>query len=316
MLSMDEFSIIKQYFSTISPHRKEVILGIGDDAAGIRVPADQLLLVSTDTLVADVHFKMDWDAYDIASRAVRVNVSDIAAMGGQPVWMVLSLTLPNADQNWLERFSLGLQDQLQAYNMALVGGNLARGPLSITITIHGLVPEQHVVTRHGAQRGDRIYVSGLLGAAAQAVALLKKHSVPEPLMQALLHPKPRVEWRNILQTYATAAIDISDGLLADLNHIATASGLGACLMLDSIPIHPWVQQYQGDHAVEFVLEGGDDYELCFTVSPANEDAMRDALASQGLTAYRIGMMESAKGLRGQKGTQAPILLETKGYQHF
>jgi len=320
MRNMDEFSLIERYFRSISPHREDVVIGNGDDAAGVCVPADRLLLISTDTLVADVHFKTDWDAYDIASRAVRINVSDIAAMAGQPVWMTLALTIPTVDQRWLERFSLGLKDQLHAYQIALIGGNIARGPLSITIAIHGLVPFNKAVTRYGAQAGDRIYLTGALGAASQAVALLEDDTVPvmdkSQLMQALLHPEPRLEWADMLQAYASAAIDISDGLLADLNHIAHASGLGACLMLDSVPIHPLVKHYQGENALDFAMTGGDDYELCFTVSEASERSLLQALTARGLTAYCIGLMESETGLRGQTNSGISASLKAKGYLHF
>lgn len=317
---MNEFALIDCFFKNAALARPDVILGIGDDAACVQVPADKQLLISTDTLLPEVHFCSHWDPYDIACKAVMVNISDMAAMAAQPAWISLALTLPNDDKYWLTRFSQGLHDSLRRFNISLIGGDTTRGPLSITLTIHGLASPGQILRRQGAQVGDKIMVSGELGAAALAVFYLDQEILEVRdrgiLMAKLQHPEPRVDLANVLQTYATAAIDISDGLSADLNHICTASGVGACIDSNALPIHPLVKQYCLTNAVDFVLQGGDDYELCFTIPAEHEEAFKQALDSLRLECYAIGIIEKEPGLRlineaGQVNQFIP-----KGYQHF
>lgn len=317
---MDEFSLIDTYFTSIQRYRDDVVFGIGDDAACLEVSPGMQLLVSTDTLVENVHFLNSWGAYDIASRAVRVTISDIAAMGGTPCWLSLALTLPELDANWLESFSRGLKDVLDSFNISLIGGDTTRGPLSLTLTVHGLVPKHKAVRRKGAVPGDSIYVSGELGGAA--FALVNEHrsdlnsTDKQQLMKKLLHPEPRVDLIQVLQTYASAAIDISDGLSVDLHHICKASGVGACLDLDSIPLHPLIPKDQTHSGLDFALQGGDDYELCFTVSPANEPAFLLSLSNSNLRCVRIGVVEETLRLRGHMVSGETILIEPRGYNHF
>ena len=317
---MNEFSLIYSFFKGISHHRKDVIFGIGDDAACLQIPAGQQLLVSCDTLVADVHFLSTWRAYDIACKAVMVNVSDIAAMGASPCWLTLALTLPAVDEHWLQQFSKGLADSLARFNIALIGGDTTRGPLSMTLTIHGLIPEGRAVRRSGAAPGDIIYVSGELGAAALAVTPACQDAInafdKAILMKKQLHPEPRVDLGRDLQAFATAAIDISDGLSADLNHICEASHVGACLILDNIPVHPLVKKYQGNNALDFALSGGDDYELCFTVAPKNEEQFLTSLAHAGLRCYPIGVIEERLGMRAKILNGECVALDVRGYNHF
>lgn len=317
---MDEFSLINTYFKSIAHTRDDVIVGIGDDCACLQVPSDMQLLVSCDTLVEQVHFIDTWDAYDIAWRSVMVNVSDIAAMGGMPCWVMLALTLPSIDEAWLKRFSLGLKDALQQYQVALIGGDITRGPLSITLTIHGQVPIGKVIQRKGAKPGDKIYVTGALGAAALAVDSLTT-PIPDEhdrllSMDCLLHPVPRTDMGECLQRYATAAIDISDGLSADLNHICKASQVGACLESSHIPIHPVVTKYKKGTALDFALHGGDDYEICFTVSPQDEKNLLTDLTQRGLTCYPIGVIEQNPGLRMHVSLGEIKTLAVQGYRHF
>ena len=316
---MDEFSLIDVFFKSIPHQRKDVVFGIGDDAACLQIPHGMQLLVSCDTLVDDIHFLSSWDAYDIACKAVMVNVSDIAAMGGTPCWLTLAITLPTLEKNWLHRFSQGLHDSLSSYNMALIGGDTTHGPLCMTLTIHGLVPVGKAVRRSGARPGDKIYVSGELGGAALAVACLQHQDIDAAdkaiLMKKLLHPVPRVDLAVDLRAYATAAIDISDGLSADLNHICVESQVGACLKLDSLPVHPLVKKYLGKKALDFALNGGDDYELCFTVAPKNEEQFLASLAKTGLSCYPIGLVQEQLGLRATlNGEMVPIIID--GYKHF
>lgn len=317
---MDEFSLIDRFFRSIPHHRDDVIIGIGDDAACLEVPVGQQLLVSCDTLVADVHFSQTWDAYDIACKAMMVNISDMAAMAASPCWITLALTLPTLDKLWLSRFSEGVRDSLARFNIALIGGDTTRGPLAITVTIHGLAPTGRAVKRSCAQPGDIIYVSGELGAAALAVNCdhLSDCNPTDKavLMKKLQHPNPRIDLGRYLQTYATAAIDISDGLSADLNHVCVESGVGACLNMDSIPIHPLVKKYKKDNALDFALSGGDDYELCFTVSPLQNTAFLSQIASMGIHCYAIGTMERSIGLRQTQSNGEFAVLDVHGYRHF
>jgi thiamine-monophosphate kinase len=300
--------------------RDDVIFGIGDDAACLRLPEGYDLLVSTDTLVSGVHFLEEWNAYDIACKAVMVNFSDIAAMGGIPCWITLALTMPSINTAWLDAFSQGLKDSLQEYQVALIGGDTSRGPLSITITVHGLVSKGQAVRRKGASVGDSIFVSGTLGAAALAVLVLENNTISTPdravLMDKLHHPIPRIDLAPYLRQYASAAIDISDGLAADLNHICQASQVGACLKQDAIPIHPLIVHYMKDKACDLVLHGGDDYELCFTIPSAKVEAFTKAIVAAQLTCYRIGTIEQALGLRLSTSDNEIRDCSLRGYNHF
>jgi thiamine-monophosphate kinase len=316
---MDEFSLIDTYFKSIQRNREDVVFGIGDDAACLEVPAGMQLLVSTDTLVDKVHFLTTWGPYDIASRSVRTTISDIAAMGGTPSWLSLALTLPEFDASWLHSFSQGLKEVLDNFNISLIGGDTTRGPLSITLTIHGLVPKHKCVRRKGAAPGDSIYVSGDLGGAA--FALVSEHRTDmnntdkQLLMKKLLHPEPRIDMIHDLQTYASAAIDISDGLSSDLSHICKASQVGAHLDLNSIPLYPLITKYQTNSGLDFALHGGDDYEICFTVSPENEADFLLSLASKNTHCFRIGLIEETLGLRGMMANGEMMIIEPKGYNH-
>lgn len=317
---MNEFNLINQFFKSISIKRPDVLLGIGDDAACLQIPSGMNVLVSTDTLVSGVHFLPQWDAYDIACRAVMVNVSDLAAMAAEPCWITLALTLPKNDPQWLESFSKGLQDSLKQFQIALIGGDTTFGPLSITLTIMGLAPHRQAVTRGGAKPGDVIMVSGELGAAALAVKWLTNQDASQQeqaiLMNKLLHPKPRVDLTDFLRRYASSAIDISDGLSADLNHICVASSVGACLDKAAIPVHSLVNKHLGNQAVDLALEGGDDYELCFTVPKSKYDALISEFNKAGITCYPIGQIEETPGLRIRLADNVCDELIPRGYSHF
>ncbi|MFA6302291.1 MAG: thiamine-phosphate kinase [Legionella sp.] len=317
---MNEFSLIKQYFQSLPIKHKEVQFGIGDDAACLRLPAGMDLLVSTDTLVSGVHFLPDWDAYSIAYRALMVNISDIAAMGAQAFSITLALTLSQIDETWLSAFAQGLGDALDQYSIDLIGGDTTHGPLALTITIMGMAPEGTSIRRSGAKEGDIIFVSGELGAAALALKFLDKADLPSAekaeLMQKLLRPKPRVDLIDHMRKYASSAIDISDGLSADLNHICSASELGACITKDALPVHPLVQKYLGEQAVDLALSGGDDYELCFTVPVLKLDAFMQELQRDGLLCYAVGQIEKQPGMRIKLADGSCEELVAKGYQHF
>ncbi len=317
---MNEFSLIEQFFKPFLVKRKEVLFGIGDDAACLQIPKGQDVLVSTDTLVSGVHFLPEWDPYDIACKAAMVNISDMAAMAAEPCWATLALTLPELNQGWLEAFARGLNVSFNDYNVDLIGGDTTHGPLSITVTIMGLAPHGQAIRRGGAKPGDVILVSGQLGAAALAVKLLTHQNLPAKdqaeLMNTLLHPKPRVDLTPILRSYASSAIDISDGLSADLNHICVASSVGACLTKEAIPIHRLLNTYCGDDAVHLALTGGDDYELCFTVSPQLLDALMNECRRANLVCYPIGVIEEKPGLRMKTSDRTCEELRPAGYSHF
>lgn len=317
---MDEFSLIEKFFKPLSLKRDDVLLAIGDDAACLHVPEGMNLLVSTDTLVSNIHFLSTWDPYDIACRAVMVNISDLAAMAAKPCWAILALTLPEMDSDWLESFSRGLSDSLKKFDVSLIGGDTTRGPLSITVTVFGQAPYGQEVRRSGAKPGDIICVSGNLGAAALAVKSFDRTDVmPEDkaeLMNHLIHPKPRIDLNDFLRHYAHAAVDISDGLSADLNHICVASGVGACLLRESIPIHPLLNKYCPDKAVDLALTGGDDYELCFTVSADQFESFTRALNKIDLVCYPVGVIEKMPGLRIKTADNQSKELIPRGYSHF
>lgn len=322
---MDEFSLIDYFFKSRARRADDLILGIGDDAAGLRLAFGEDLWVSTDTLVADVHFGADWDPYDIAYKAIMVNLSDLAAMAARPKWVLLALTLPNPDPSFLQAFSNGLFDVLNRLEVSLVGGDMTKGPLSITITVLGSAPQGQALRRQGGQNGDKIYVSGYLGAAAFAL----KHPLSARfeerdyhlLQEKLKRPEARVDLTPILQKYASACIDVSDGLTADLSHILKASALGACLDLKAIPLHPLIRKYHFDalaieEVLDFALYGGDDYELCFTIPAQKSLIFEQELQEEQKSAYCIGFLQHEPGLTvlDQKGRA--VVLASRGYRHF
>lgn len=317
---MNEFSLIEHYFKSIPPKRNDVLLGIGDDAACLQIPEGMNLLVSTDTLVSGVHFLPQWNPYDIAYKAVMVNISDMAAMGAQPCWITLALTLSELNQSWLDSFAKGIKDSLGLFNVDLIGGDTTKGPLSMTLTIMGITPQGQSIRRCGAMAGDVILVSGQLGAAGLAVKLLDDQKVNSKdkmeLMDKLLHPKPRIDLCPLLRKYATAAIDISDGLSADLNHICVASGVGASLFKEAIPVHPLLNKYCPEQAIDLALSGGDDYELCFTVSAQQLDSFNRELQKENLVCFPIGVIEEKPGLRIQSSGSQSEKLRPRGYSHF
>ena len=271
---MDEFELVARYFDHPQPGRKGVTLGIGDDGAVLAHTPGTESVVVTDTLVCDTHFHKDHSAASIGHRALAVNLSDIAAMGASAEWATLNLTLPSLDESWIEQFAVSLLALAHRYDVALVGGDTTRGPLSITMTVGGRVNTGAALCRNGAQPGDSIYVSGVLGGAAAALERDDACS-EDALRDALWYPQPRLALGVALVGLAHSAVDISDGLLSDLGHILHASGnLGADIDAGRIPLYPQAERYLGHRrALELALGGGDDYELCFTVPTARRDSV-------------------------------------------
>ncbi|HET7921575.1 MAG TPA: thiamine-phosphate kinase [Gammaproteobacteria bacterium] len=316
---MDEFALIRHFFATGGVSRGDVTLGIGDDAALLRVPPGHELAVSTDNLVADVHFPDSLDARAVGHRALAVNLSDLAAMGAQPAWALMSLTLPQPDEAWLAAFARGFLELAHAFEVALVGGNLARGPLNIAVTVHGFVPAGQALTRAGAETGDAIYVTGHPGDAAAGLRLIQSGGFDpsHPCVQRFGFPRPRIAAGLALRGLASAAIDVSDGLLADLGHLLETHALGARLDEAAVPLSPeLLALYPRADALGLALGGGDDYELCFTLPPARQAEAAARFKALDCAMTRIGIVESAPGLRGVNADGVLHEYPPAGYRHF
>jgi len=302
-----EFDLIYRYFSSLG-RGPAVDLGVGDDCAILSLQAGERMAASIDTLVEGVHFPADTFPEDLGYRAVAVAASDLAAMGARPVGMTLALTLPEPDELWLHTFSEGLAAAVAEFHLPLVGGDTTRGPLTITVQVFGALPTGRALLRSGARVGDEVYVSGTLGDAAAGLSVVQGEwrGAPEHadyLEQRFHRPAPRLALGQQLLNSATAAIDVSDGLLADAGHIASASGVKLIIEPDLLPLSDALKTLSGsDQALQWALTGGDDYELCFCL-PQGESA------PQGCT--RIGRVESGQGV--DCGLN-PVGLS--GYQHF
>lgn len=318
-MSGSEFSLIERYFAHHAEGHDDVVLGVGDDAAILRLPAGHELVVTTDTMVAGVHFPASATPEDIGYKLLAVNLSDIAAMGALPRWASLALTLPEADEDWLKGFCQGLFTLATEHNVALVGGDTTRGPLTLSITLHGLIPEGQAIRRDGARPGDAIYVSGSLGDAGLALqhelGNLNIKGITE-ILPRLHRPNPRVALGQALRGVATAAVDISDGLLADLGHILNSSGVGARLELGALPLSVAVQSITGKGDWSLPLAAGDDYELCFTVPADQETTLRERIAGLDVPVTRIGQIEAEAGLRCFDAAGECYAPHGMGYEHF
>lgn len=323
-MALGEFALIRQYFSSLG-HASGVVLGVGDDAAVLDVPEGEQLVVTVDTLVAGVHFPLDASPGDIGHRSLRVNLSDIAAMGAQPRWFTLALTLPEANEVWLQQFSQALSEDAAFFGCALVGGDTTSGPLSITIQLFGTVPTGEALTRSGASAGDHIFVTGSLGEGAAALSLfdidgpglIDNDDERDILLQRFYRPKPRLLDGLHLRGLASSALDISDGLVADLGHIAEASGLGADIYFEQLPVAPWLTLLSEPPVVaDWVLSGGDDYELCFTVPQEGRQAVDELIQQGEVTACCIGQMTNEKGVRCFDKHGTLMSVKESGYQHF
>ena len=313
----DEFSLIEKYFTWNKPP-KSIALGVGDDAALLNTPINKQLVVSVDTLVAGVHFPEETDAHAIAHKALAVNLSDLAAMGADPAWFTLSLTLPEADDEWLSEFSEGLKSLADRHDIFLIGGDTSRGSLSITIQVMGFVEKNKALLRSGANHGDKIYVTGNLGDAAAGLAAIQGDLFFDPndtaeCVSKLEYPQPCNHISRSIRGFASACIDISDGTLADLQHILKASKLGAIINTDKIPLSPVLQKLDRIKALELALTGGDDYQLLFTLSPLKEFQLLSIAESRKLSISCIGTVD--KSIHGIQLTP-DLSLEQTGFTHF
>jgi thiamine-monophosphate kinase len=298
--------------------RDDVLLGIGDDAALLQPPPGQALAVSTDTLNAGVHFPQETAPADLGWKALAVNLSDLAAMGAQPAWCTLSLSLPQADPAWLDAFLDGFLALAQGHAIALVGGDTTRGPLSVGVTVHGFVPAEFALRRTGARVGDEIWITGTIGDAAAALAQWRAGDVCDPALRARLdRPTPRIEAGLALRGLAHAAVDVSDGLLADLAHVLRASDAGAVLQAQALPHSPALAaRFDATRRLPLQLAGGDDYELCFCAPPAAHAAIGHALAAVKTPAAVIGRVVAEPGLHVVDAAGNAIDVASRGFEHF
>jgi thiamine-monophosphate kinase len=321
-MAQSEFELIGKYFARLGAARADVRIGVGDDGAVLMPPASRELVAVTDSLVEAVHFPVGSPATSIGHRAFAVNLSDIAAMGAEPAWALLAISLPQPDEDWLAQFARASGDLCRRHGVALVGGDTTRGPLTITVTMIGIVPIGVALERKGGQPGDAIFVTGSPGDAAAGLALEQNRlHVADPMSAQILRdrflfPTPRCEVGIALRGLASACIDVSDGLGGDLEKLCAASGCGAEVDAAALPVSESLLGAVGrESAREYALTGGEDYELLFTVPLARLGAMTNAIARGLGPVTRIGSLVSGKGVRvfSRGGV---MQFSTAGFDHF
>lgn len=327
MVEQAEFDLIKKYF-TPENWRNDVRLGVGDDCALLEPPASQNLAVTVDTLVSGVHFPAETSPSDVAYKAIAVSLSDLAAMGAEPAWITLALTLPGIDDEWLQEFSDSFKKTLLDYDVQLVGGDTTQGPLTVTVQATGFVDSEYEMRRDKAHPGELIYITGTLGDAALGLKLLSlevpvAHAIRDYCLNKLNRPTPRVIFAKAVAKYCSCAIDISDGLVADLGHVVDASQCGANVYLDKVPLSKQLRQYfstgaDSNDKIDWatVLAGGDDYELCITVDKSQVDAVEQLAESMKLSLTCIGEVSAANELNVIDASGQLYTLDCHGYQHF
>ena len=322
---MAEFDLIELIKRRCKPSRADVRLGIGDDAAVVAVPPGHDLVICADTLVAGVHFPLDTDPADIGWKSLAVNLSDLAAMGAQPAWALLTLTLPAADADFITRFADGFSELATQHQLDLIGGDTTSGPLTISVTAHGFVPNGEALLRDAAEVGDVVFVTGTLGDAAAGLRCLQSGDAKTLAIDAtcallisrLNRPQPRVGAGVALRNLAHACIDISDGLLADLSHIASASGVGIEIGEDCLPGSPALfERFDADTCHALQMAGGDDYELAFTLPESRIDDMQTVMSRAGCRVTRIGRVIAEPGVHVLDRNGKRKQVQGKGWEHF
>ncbi len=312
---MEEFALIEQFFAGRGVRRDDVRLGIGDDAAVTRCDDGFELVIATDTICAGTHFLPGTSPGALGHRCLAVNLSDLAAMGAEPLWCTLALSLPQSEPGWVQSFADSFFSLAEQHAIALIGGDTVRGPLSMTVTVHGRVKPGQAIRRDGAQHGDSIYVTGVPGLAAAGLRLLSDSDGCEDSaalqVQRFLYPQPRVKEGRALGGLATAMIDVSDGLRADVSKLLAASGLGARMDLVGLPLDE-----VGTHdALELALNGGDDYELCFCIPPEREQELNKLVANWSCPVTRIGEAQTDASIVWFNGEQ-PCNTVAGQFKHF
>lgn len=330
-MAADEFDIIRRHFnrSALAFATPTIVLGIGDDCALLAPTPDTELAVSMDMLQEGVHFLPQTDPFLLGQRTLLVNLSDLAAMGAKPVCFTLALSLPAVDEFWLEQFSAGLAIVAGLHNCPLVGGDMissqaGNAVISLCVQVHGELPVGKAIRRSGARPGDLIYVSGTLGDAAAGLQILQQVSQAEHprtaeqqiLLDAFFQPESRVNLGLALRDIATASIDVSDGLASDLGHVLLASGVAAVIDLESLPLsNAFCALIPASQRLALALGGGDDYELCFTVAPAQRDDLERCLLALAVPVVCIGVIAAGNGIRWQR-RGSDVALDVSGYNHF
>jgi len=311
-----EFDLIDRIRSRAAS-RDDVVLGIGDDAAVLQPPPGKQVVVTADALNAGVHFTEATKAEDLGWKSLAVNLSDLAAMGAQPAWCTLSLSLPQSDPEWLDGFIDGFLELASLHGIALVGGDTTRGPLSIAVTAMGLVDNGSALRRDGAKVGDDIWVTGTLGDAAAALqSLFAGAAIDRALRMRLDRPTPRVAAGLRLVGLANSCIDVSDGLLADLGHVCERSRVGAEIAIDGLPASPSLQRFKPAIRGPWQAGGGDDYELCFTAPPRLRDEIQQALDFAETPGTRIGRIVAGTGVKALDAEGNEWQPPQAGYVHF
>lgn len=311
-----EFDLIARIRSRVCDLDPALLLGIGDDAA-VFLPTPGLALVTTtDSLVAGRHFLPDWPPADIGHLALAVNLSDLAAMGATPRWVLLALTLPQADEGWLDAFLEGFLGLAETSGASLIGGNLAAGPLNLSVQVIGEVAADRFASRHGARLGDAVLVTGTLGDAAAALQLGAR--APKALQARLCCPQPRLAAGQLLAAHASAMIDVSDGLLADLGHLIEEPGLGAEIDLARLPSSSALQEAipEASRRWPLQLNGGSDYELLLTARPDRVGQLRQALAAVDLDLSEIGRITAGGRIDCVRPDGGLENIERRGWDHF
>jgi thiamine-monophosphate kinase len=327
-----ETTLIERYFRHLGSVRTDVVLGIGDDAALLRAPPGHELALTTDSLVEGVHFHPGAPPRSLGHRALAVNLSDLAAMGATPCWALLSLSLPAIDEAWLGEFSTGFGLLARSCNVALVGGNLSRGPLNITVQLCGAVPSGTALRRSGARPGHELWVSGTLGDAAAGLQLgsdagggamagmaiaAGTASVAERewLRGRFEFPTPRLALGQALRGIASSCMDVSDGLLADAARLAEASGCGAIIQVEQLPVSAALRAHEPASSWQRALQGGEDYELCFTAPPEQATRLQQLATELALPLTPCGTLQAAAGLVLRSGSSV-IQFSQSSFEHF
>lgn len=322
-MNNSEFDVIKKYF-TFSDSRDDVILPTGDDCACVSVPENKQLLITTDMLISGVHFPENTCPEDIAYKSLMVNLSDLAAMGATPTWVTLAISLPEINHRWLQAFSKQFSAVLSEFNISLIGGDTTRGALSITIQAMGVGDRKTILRRDQAEANDKIFVTGNIGDACIGLQAILNQLDDENLLSCvnrLNRPEARVNFAEELTLYSKCAIDISDGLVADLGHIISASFCGAKINLSAIPISSSAQYYFDFYHKSvidwsMVLTQGDDYELCFTVNNKNESDVISLAKKHQLKVTCIGEVTESGGLVFSDENNKPVNFSSTGFKHF
>ena len=322
---MSEFDLINQFFKTTNVKREDVLLGIGDDCAILSPPVGKQLAVSTDTLISGVHFPEMTTARDVGYKSLAVNLSDLAAMGAEPAWVSLAISLPEENLHWLESFMQGFNELAEKFNVALIGGDTTQGPLSITVNVTGFIEIDKCLKRSNANIGDSIFVTGTIGDAHVGLkAVLNKNSSEQAVydshidycIKRLNRPQPQVKAGQLLAEYSVAAIDVSDGVMADLQHICEASGVGAIINIDRLPVSEALMKfYKNKPEWKDIITAGDDYELCFTCPQSQVSEIQKTLKSYHVSMSCIGEITVETGIKCFDNNQL-LNINHSGYQHF